>query len=62
MYDDCPYVVRMRLKGRDLLGGVVVEDSQVEIIAAADNPILPGNKTPRSYGYVRELEFFDNGL
>ena len=52
----------MRLKGCDLFGGVIIVDTELEIIGAANNPILPGNKTTSSNGNVGEFESFDNGL
>jgi hypothetical protein len=62
MYGDGTNVVRVRLKGSNLLGGVVVVYSQLEIVGAADDPVLSRNEAPGSDGHVCELEGFDNRL
>ena len=41
MNDNGAYVVRMGFKGGDSFRGIVIIDSDVEIIGAANNPILP---------------------
>lgn len=50
----------MRLKGRNLLVCVVVEDSQLEVVRARDKPVLPWNKSCTSYRHLRDLERLHN--
>lgn len=40
MDHDCSDVVWMGLERGDLFGGVVVVDAEVEVIRAADDPVL----------------------
>lgn len=55
-------VVGVSLEGRDLLGGVIVVDAQLEVIRSANNPVLAGNEATGSYGDIGELECFNYGL
>lgn len=52
----------MCLEGCDLLGGVVVVDTKLEVIGAADNPVLPRNKSTGTNGDIGEFEGFDDRL
>ena len=59
MDGDSPDVVGVGLEGSDLLGGVVVVDAQLEIIGAADDPVLSGNEatgTNRDVGQLKSLD------
>lgn len=60
--DDGANVVGVGFELGDLLGGVVVVDSDLEIVGPADNPVLASNETASSYGDIGKLEGFDNGL
>lgn len=62
MNDNGTDVVGMSFEGCNFLGGIIVVDSNLEIIGAAHNPILAGNKSTCSYGNICELEGFDNCL
>jgi hypothetical protein len=52
----------MRLEGCDLLACVVVVDSQLEVIAAANNPVLARNEAACSYRNIGKFEGLDNRL
>jgi len=52
----------MRLERCDLLACVVVVDPQLEVIAAAYNPVLARNEATCSYGNIGEFEGLDNRL
>mmetsp|Transcript_46336 Transcript_46336/g.148398 ORF Transcript_46336/g.148398 Transcript_46336/m.148398 type:complete len:371 (-) Transcript_46336:1547-2659(-) len=54
-----PDVVGVRLKGLDLVHGVVVEHADEHIISATHNPLLPGHKLGRADGQIRHLERLD---
>lgn len=62
MNDDGTDVVRMRLEACDFLAGVVVVYPQLEVIAAAHDPVLPGDKTAGSDRDVGKLEGLDDLL
>ena len=62
MNDDGANVVGVGFELGDLLGGVVVVDSDLEIVGPADNPVLASNETASSYGDIGQLEGFDNSL
>lgn len=55
-------VVRMRLEAGDLLGGVVVVDTKLEVIGAANDPVLARNEATGADGDIGELESLDNCL
>ena len=55
-------VVRVGLEGGDFLAGVVVVDAELEVIAAADDPILAAHEAAGAHGDVGQLEGFDDGL
>lgn len=55
-------VIGMSLEGRDLFGGIIVVDTELEVIRTANNPVLAGNETTGSHGDISELEGFNNGL
>lgn len=60
--DDGANVVWMCLEGCDLLACVIVVDPHLEVIAAADNPVLAGDEAAGSYGDIGELEGLDDRL
>lgn len=62
MYDNGADVVRVSFEGGDLFGGIVIVDSDLEIIGAADDPILAGDEAASSYGDIGELEGLDDCL
>ena len=51
----------MRLKRRDLLVCVVVEDAQLEIVRARNEPVLAGYETDAAHGDLRDLKGLDQG-
>lgn len=55
-------VVRVRFEGRDLFGGVVVVDTELEVIRTANNPVLPCDESTGADRDIGELECFDDGL
>lgn len=55
-------VIWVCLEGCDLLARVVVVDAQLEVIAAAYNPVLARNEAASSYGDVGKFECLDDGL
>ena len=55
-------VVWMCFEGCNLLGGVVVVDAELEVIAAADDPVLAGDKAAGAHGHVGQFEGLDDGL
>ena len=62
MHSNSADVVWVGFKGGDLLGGVVVVDSQLEIIGAADDPVLPCDEAAGTNGHIGELEGLDDLL
>jgi hypothetical protein len=44
----------------DLLRRVVVVDAELEIIGAADDPVLACNESSRSYRDIGEFKSFDD--
>ena len=62
MNDNGANIVRVGFERGDLLGGIVVVDTDLEVIRTAHDPILAGDETPRSYGDIGELETFYNRL
>lgn len=62
MYDDGADIIRVSFEGGDLFRGIVVVDSNLEVVGSADNPVLPRNKSASSYRYIGEFEGLDNGL
>lgn len=60
--DNGANVIRMSFEGGDFLGGIVVIDSYLEIVGAADDPILASNKAPRTDRDICKLERLDNSL
>lgn len=55
-------IVRMGFEGGDLLRGVVIVNSNLEIIGSADDPILPGDEATCPYGDIGKFERFDDRL
>jgi hypothetical protein len=62
MHDDRAYVVGVRLEGGDFLGGVVVVDAELEVVTAADDPVLAGYEASRADGNIGQFEGFDDCL
>jgi hypothetical protein len=60
--DDASDVIWMSFERGDLLRGVVIVDSQLKVIRATDDPVLPSNKATSANRYIGEFEGFDNGL
>ena len=52
-------VVRVRLKRGDLFVRVVVEDAELEVVGARDEPILARNEADAADGDLRDLERLD---
>ena len=52
----------MGFEGSNLLGGIIVVDSELEVIGPADDPILACDETTCPYRNIGELECLDNGL
>ena len=55
----CP---RLRLEGLDLLTGVPVDDSELEVIASTHNPVLSLDKSSCSNRDIGEFECLDDRL
>lgn len=62
MHHDCSYVVGVCLEGCDFLGGVVVVDSHLKVIATANDPILAGDEASRAHRNISQFEGLDDGL
>ena len=62
MNDNGTDIVGVSLERSDLFRSIVVVDADLEIVGAADNPILAGDKPPRSDRDIGELEGFDDSL
>lgn len=60
--DNSTDVVWVCLECRDLLGGVVVEYPQVEVVRSNDEPVPSGYETPGAYGHIRHFESLDDRL
>jgi len=55
-------VVRVRLEGGDLLRGIVVVDTNGEVIGTADNPVLSCDEAAGANGDICKLKGLDDGL
>ena len=62
MYHNGTDIIRVSFERSDLLRGVIVVDSDLEIVRATDDPILAGNKSACPHGNICELEGLDDGL
>lgn len=62
MDDNGSDIIWVGLERGDLFRSVVVVDSQLEIVRAAYDPVLPGDEAPCSYGYICEFEGLDDCL
>lgn len=62
MNNDGSDIVRMSFEGGDLFGGIVIVNSQLEVIGAANNPVLTCNKTTSADRYICKLKGLDNCL
>ena len=49
----------MGFKGRDLFMGVVVEDTQLEVVGAGDEPVLAGDEADAADRYFCDLKGLD---
>ena len=61
MHGKTSNIVRMGFEGRHLFMGVVVEDAQLEVVRAGDEPVLARNKFDTAHWDLRDLERFDDG-
>ena len=59
---DASKMVRVRLEGFDLLHRIVIEHTDVEIIRASDDPLLPSHKLRRPYRQLGDLKGFQQRL
>ena len=50
----------MGLERSDFLGCIVVLDTELEVVRAANNPSLAGNEASSSHGDIGEFEGFNN--
>ena len=55
-------IVRVCFEGCNLFGGVVVVDTELEVIWTADNPVLPRDESTGTDRDIGKLECFDDGL
>ena len=55
-------VVGVGLEGGDLLGGIIIVDAQLEVVGAADDPVLSGDETAGSDRDVGQLKCLDDLL
>lgn len=62
MDQQCSDEVRVCFKSLHLLGGVVIEDSDLEVVGPADDPMLLGDELDCSDGVGGGLEGADGGL
>lgn len=62
MHGNGAQVVGMRLELRNLLRGVVVVNSDLEIIGTANNPVLAGDEATASHRDVGQLKGLDDLL
>jgi hypothetical protein len=53
-------IVRVSFERCDLLRRVVVVDAELEIIGAADDPVLACNESSRSYRDIGKFKSFDD--
>lgn len=60
MHGDTADVVRVGFEVCDFLRGVVVEDAELEVVAAADDPVFAGDEAACAHGHVGEFEGFDD--
>lgn len=56
------HVFPLRFKGFDFLAGIPIDHSELEVIASANDPILPLNESASPHGDIGELEGFDDSL
>jgi hypothetical protein len=49
-------------EGGDLFGGIVVVDTELEVIRTANNPVLPRNESTGTNGDIGEFKRLDDGL
>ena len=56
---EAPNVVGVRLERGDLFVRVVVEDAQLEVVRARDEPVLARDEAAAAHGDLRDLERLD---
>ena len=61
VYSKTSNVVRMSLEGSDLFVGVVVEYSELEVVRASDEPVLPCDELDTAHWDLCDLKRLDNG-
>lgn len=61
MHGETSNVIWMGFEGRHLFVGVVVEDAQLEVVRAGDEPVLARYKFDTSHWDLCDLERFDDG-
>jgi hypothetical protein len=54
-------VIRVGLERMDLLVGVVVEDAELEVVRAGDEPVLAGDEAGAADGDLGDLEGLEDG-
>ena len=59
MHSEASNVIGVRLKGDDFFVCIIIEDAQLEIVRAGDEPVLPRYESYTSHGYLRDLECLD---
>ena len=59
---DSSDVVRVSFEGGNLLGSVVVVNTQLEVIGTTDNPVLSRDESTGSDGNIGKLKGLDNLL
>lgn len=62
MNGDRANIIRVSFEGGDLLGGIVVVDTELEVIRAANNPVLARNESTGTNRDIGKLECFDDRL
>ena len=62
MNDNGSDIVGMGLEGCDLFRGVVVVDTELEVVGAANNPVLARDKATGTDGKIGEFERLNSAL
>jgi hypothetical protein len=61
MYSYGTNVVGVGLEAGDLFGGVVIDNPQLKVVRASNNPVLACNKTASTDGHIGEFKGLDGG-
>jgi hypothetical protein len=61
MHAYCSNVIRVCFKRRDLFCSIVIEDAELKVIGASDDPVLASDEAAGADGYVGYLKGFDSG-